>query len=229
MHLPFSHIPQAQVLRYLGWHGGSLPPEMEVLLAQCIQEMSAVCQPRYVWRRLALTRTDAGLFAGGLQLPGTQLPALLRGCESCILFALTLGDAPEALIRKAAAIRPTRALILDACASAACEQSCDDLQALLEKQFQQEQLFSTSRYSPGYGDLPLSLQSKLLELLNASRQIGLTLTDTSLMVPRKSVTAIFGLSGAVHPRRESGCDRCNLNQTCSFRKAGIPCTSESDS
>lgn len=229
MHLPFSHIPRAQVLRYLGWRGGDLPPEMETLLTQCIQELSAVCRPRYVWRRLPLKRTDAGLSAGGLLLPGSDLPALLRDCDSCVLFALTLGDAPEALIRKSAATRPTRALILDACASAACEQSCDDLQALLTAQFRQENLFTTSRYSPGYGDLPLSLQPALLELLNASRQIGLTLTDTCLMMPRKSVTAIFGLAEMAQPTRESGCAACNLNQTCSFRKAGIPCGNRSES
>lgn len=229
MLLPFSSIPRKEALRYLGWHGGVLPPELEQLLDDCIREMSAVCAPRYVWRRLPLERQGEVLSAGGLVLPGIQLPRLLSDCSACVIFALTLGDAPEALIRRAAALHQTRALMLDACASAACEQSCDDLQTLLEEQLRPEGLFATVRYSPGYGDLPLSLQPRLLELLNASRQIGLTLTESLLMAPRKSVTAIFGLSDRVQPRQRSGCADCALNQTCSFRKAGIQCGSKSES
>ena len=87
----------------------------------------------------------------------------------------------------------------------------------------------TDRYSPGYGDLPLTLQPQLLSLLDAARQIGLTLTDTCLMTPRKSVTALFGLSGRPPARHASGCQSCSLKETCSYRKAGISCRSRSGS
>ncbi len=229
MRLPLSPIPRDQALRYAGWQGSALPPELEALLQDCIHALEACCTPRYVWRRLKLTREDGSLSAGGLILPGRALPALLEGCESCVVFALTLGDAPEGLIRRASVTDRTRALLLDACASAACEQSCDDLQALLAGQFQKEGLFVTDRYSPGYGDLPLTLQPQLLALLDAERKIGLTLTDTCLMTPRKSVTALFGLSGRPPARHASGCQSCSLKETCSYRKAGISCRSRSGS
>ena len=172
---------------------------------------------------------DGVAFTGGEPLLRPELPALLEDCKSCVSFALTLGDAPEGLIRRASVTDRTRALLLDACASAACEQSCDDLQALLAGQFQKEGLFVTDRYSPGYGDLPLTLQPQLLSLLDAARQIGLTLTDTCLMTPRKSVTALFGLSGRPPARHASGCQSCSLKETCSYRKAGISCRSRSGS
>ena len=222
MRLPLSPIPRDQALRYAGWQGGALPPELEALLQDCIHALEACCTPRYVWRRLPLVREDGMLSAGGLILPGRALPALLEDCESCVSFALTLGDAPEGLIRRAAVTDRTCALLLDACASAACEQSCDDLQALLAGQFQKEGLFVTDRYSPGYGDL-------LLALLDAERKIGLTLTDSCLMTPRKSVTALFGLSSHPQVRHTSGCQICSLKETCSYRKAGISCRSRSGS
>ena len=50
-----------------------------------------------------------------------------------------------------------------------------------------------SRYSPGYGDFPLTAQRELLSLLDAPRKVGVSLTDTLLMVPSKSVSAIIGV------------------------------------
>jgi len=50
-----------------------------------------------------------------------------------------------------------------------------------------------SRYSPGYGDFPLAAQRELLSLLDAPRKVGVSLTDTLLMVPSKSVSAIIGI------------------------------------
>ena len=51
------------------------------------------------------------------------------------------------------------------------------------------------RYSPGYGDWPLSVQPTLLKLLNGER-IGITLDSSNIMTPRKSVTALLGWAPA---------------------------------
>ena len=49
------------------------------------------------------------------------------------------------------------------------------------------------RFSPGYGDLPLEIQSDIFRVLNCSTKIGLTLNKSLLMTPTKSVTAIIGI------------------------------------
>jgi len=59
-----------------------------------------------------------------------------------------------------------------------------------------------SRFSPGYGDLPLDYQRTLLSVLDTSRKIGVSLTDSLLMVPSKSVSAIVGV------RPAQGSSRC---------------------
>ena len=51
----------------------------------------------------------------------------------------------------------------------------------------------TSRYSPGYGDLPIESQHTILNLLDASRKIGVSLTGSLMMVPSKSVSAVIGV------------------------------------
>jgi cobalamin-dependent methionine synthase I len=49
------------------------------------------------------------------------------------------------------------------------------------------------RFSPGYGDLPLNVQAKFLEIMQASKKLGIYLNESDLMIPRKSVTAILGV------------------------------------
>ena len=78
-----------------------------------------------------------------------------------------------------------------------------------------------TRYSPGYGDLPLSIQRPLLDLLNAQRAIGLTLTPTNLMVPRKSVTAVMGVCDTPKESVLGNCTHCPLKSKCSFRARGL--------
>ncbi len=208
----------SEALRYLGVKGRP-PEELAAQVEQAFAKLLPNCRPRSVWRVL-----DKGQLAAlGLELPGQDIHQLLRDCDRVVLFALTLGMSAEERIHREGLRSPTAALILDACASAACEQACEELQTLLEGQLCADGLFPTDRFSPGYGDLPLSVQKPLLELLDAQRRCGITLSDTLIMSPRKSVTAIFGLADKPQGKRARGCAFCSMNQNCSYRKAGITC------
>ena len=211
-------IPLKEALRYLGVRGEA-PPEVVRQAEEACRELLPLCAPRFVWRVV----NTAELPALGLELPGEDIHTLLRDCDRCVLLALTLGAGVETLIRRAAITSPGKALVLDACASAACEAAVDALQQELEAQLCTEGIFPTDRFSPGYGDLPLTVQAPLLELLDGQRRCGITLTETFIMQPRKSVTAIFGLADKPQGKRARGCAFCSMNQNCSFRKAGITC------
>ena len=204
-----------EALRYLGIEGAP-PPDVARQVEQALSRLLPLCAPRSVWRVFPKDRLP-------LELSGQDIHQLLRDCDRVVLFALTLGPEAELLIRREGLRSPTEALILDACASAACEQACDELQKQLEEQLCAEGLYSTDRFSPGYGDLPLTVQAPLLELLDAQKRCGITLSDTFIMTPRKSVTAIFGLADKPQGKRARGCAFCSMNQNCSFRKAGITC------
>ena len=84
-------------------------------------------------------------------------------------------------------------------------------------------LHRTDRFSPGYGDLPLDLQPALCAALDAQRRLGLTVTDSLLLNPVKSVTAVIGLSPTPQPARIRGCGYCNFRENCQFRKEGTTC------
>ncbi len=215
MELTYQLLKEA--LRYLGVKG-DVPEELTNQVRAGFQQLLPQCNIRSVWREL----TKAQLFSA-FTSAGEDLQTLLRDCDRVVLFALTLGPGPEMLIRREGLRSPAAALILDACASAACEQACDDLQQELEELLCTEGIFSTDRFSPGYGDLPLTVQQPLLELLDGQRRCGITLSDTCIMSPRKSVTAVFGLAAEPQGKRTRGCAFCSMKQNCSFRKAGITC------
>ena len=138
-----------------------------------------------------------------------------------LLMAATLSGAADQLIHRAGVSDMTSSLAMDALASAAIEQVCNRA----EEHFRERlpDVYFTWRYSPGYGDLPLSLQPQMLQLLDAQKHLGLTVTPEHILIPRKSVTALIGLSA--HPLKKGarGCATCRMRETCAFRKGGAHC------
>ena len=83
---------------------------------------------------------------------------------------------------------PVKAMIIDCIASSGIECRCDEINEAIVKDKK-----SRPRYSPGYGDVGLEHQISILSFLDAQRKIGLTLTESMMMLPIKSVTAIIGI------------------------------------
>ena len=72
------------------------------------------------------------------------------------------------------------------------------------------------RFSPGYGDLPLEVQKSVFAVLDCPRKIGLSLNDSLLMSPSKSVTAFAGITENEGNSQSHKCDSCE-NVNCSYR------------
>ncbi len=215
-------IPRAETLHYLSYHGSFLPEEILSDLARCETLMLRTARPRLVWRLFPLL-SDGTLEGTDYRPAGEDIRAFLRTCSSVVLLAATLGSETESLIRRAAAARTADALILDAAGSAAIERVCDnfcaDLAAALAPRF------LTDRFSPGYGDMPLSDQHALFRVLDVSRRIGVSLSASALMIPQKSVTALIGVSDRPQEKRARGCADCARRENCSYRKEGKRCGS----
>ena len=213
-------IPRAETLHYLSYHGSFLPEEILSDLARCETLMLRTARPRLVWRLFPLL-SDGTLEGTDYRPAGEDIRAFLRTCGSVVLLAATLGSETESLIRRAAAARTADALILDAAGSAAIERVCDnfcaDLAAALAPRF------LTDRFSPGYGDMPLSDQHALFRVLDVSRRIGVSLSASALMIPQKSVTALIGVSDRPQEKRARGCADCARRENCSYRKEGKRC------
>ena len=213
-------IDRGEALRALGWKGGSIAPELSHDIARCVELLLKTARPRAVWRFFDLL-PGGELCGAGFTPQGEDVRALLADCDRAILIGVTLGAEVEALVRRTQVTDMAKAVILDACASAAVENVCDNLCEDLASQVAPR--FLTDRFSPGYGDMPLTQQAQIFRALDITRRIGVSLTPGGLMIPQKSVTAIMGIADNPQRMRPRGCASCALAGTCVYRKDGHSC------
>ncbi len=213
-------IDRREVLRYMGYRGTPDEP-FSALIDQCEAQLRKTAQPRVLYRVLPLVRDEQTLMTGGLVLPGKDIAAHLNQCDRIILLAATLSAPADQLIHRAGISDMTQSLILDTLASAGIEQICNQAETHIQQQLPGQ--YFTWRFSPGYGDLPLSLQPKILDILSAQKWLGLTVTPEYILIPRKSVTAILGVSDTPLQKGTRGCATCQMRDTCAFRKQGAHC------
>ncbi len=216
------NINVAEILRYLGAGRGA--PEMLRRQAEEIaRTLSGRVTPRYVYRLYTLESGPDGFFLpeAALVLPGQTARTMLSGCRGAALLCCTLGAEFGAMLRAWQARDMARAVILDACGSALVEAGCDAAQEALSALFPGR--YFTDRFSPGYGDLPLALQRPICGALDTARRLGVHVTDSLLLNPDKSVTAILGLADRPQAARVRGCACCALKETCTLRKGGKTC------
>ena len=209
----------------MGYRGSEIPTDLESLIQRCIRQTLDTIQPRAVFRRFPIEKDTSGIHISGTDLifPGTSIQKHLEISDEVWLVAITVGQEMDKSIRTALSEKPEEGIILDSCAAVAVEAAADKVQEMLRETVEREGKFITSRFSPGYGDLPLTVQRNFLTVLDTSRKIGLSVTESFLMVPSKSVTAIIGISPTEIQTRQNPCDGCILRTTCELRKAGTPC------
>lgn len=209
-----------EVLRYLGYRGQELDETTKTLVNESMEEMRMLINERYDYKFFNICRNQNKLSLENSKfiLGGEDIEKHLSKSEDCILLAVTLGHQVDRKIRYYEKVSMTKALILDACASVAIEEICDRICSEIEKKLLQKNKALTSRYSPGYGDLPLDMQNEFLRIMGAEKSIGLTSTFNSILIPRKSVTAIIGVINRQEKKQNKGCLNCNKYSTCSFRK-----------
>lgn len=215
-------IDRAEALRYMGF--GDSEPEKGFTdrIGSLESELIKTVSPRFIWKALNLSHDENGDYcAGGVILKGKAIAEHLNGCTAVVFMAATLSVKCDMLIAKAQARNMTDALITDALASAGIEQICNKAEYLIGRELGDK--YMTWRFSPGYGDLPLDLQEEVLTVLDAQRKIGLTVTDSSILIPTKSVTALIGISDVPLPRKRQGCVFCNMRDRCQFRRKGVHC------
>lgn len=214
----------AEALRYLGVKedpDGSLKREM----TEVADLLTRTVQPRYVYRVFPIAREPEGIVlqGGGIVLIGSTAGRMLEQCDQAVLLLCTLGAGFETLLRSVQARDMAKAVMLDACGSAYVEAGCDEAERELASRFPERYL--TDRFSPGYGDLPLDLQSPICAVLDGARRLGVQVTKSLLMNPSKSVTAVIGLADQPQVARIRGCEFCAMADTCILRKGGKRCAS----
>ncbi len=180
---PALPVNKEEIARYAGCPRGVLPP----LLEACLAEAAGAVQNRVAWACFSVSLTDEGMDLGFCKTPSRDLARNLLGCERIVLFAATVGAGMDRLVQKYARLSPAKAQLFQAIGAERVETLCDAFCRDFGKDVPLR-----PRYSPGYGDLPLSVQRDVFAALPLEKSLGLTLGDNLLITPTKTVTAIAG-------------------------------------
>jgi cobalamin-dependent methionine synthase I len=186
-----------EIYRYLGYkkeNGAyNVPSDIKDTICLCAQEMQKILKPQAVYEIFELKNQNGILNFGQYSLISKSLSRNLENCSKVVLFALTIGPLVDKLIQKYSRLDSAKAVICQATGAMFTETFADLFCKTLSQKYAPEGYSLHPRFSPGYGDVPLDTQKLFFSILSCTQKIALTLNDSLLMTPEKSITAFIGL------------------------------------
>lgn len=182
-------VSRREILRYAQCSGCTDEATLGIM-EECIRECEALASFSYRVSYITLPIVSLDTKSGSIDLEHMKITSRdlaknLEGCDKTLIFAATIGPGIDRLIRKYAKLDPVRALFMQAAGAERVESLCNVFCTTFPEKLR-------PRFSPGFGDLPLSLQPEVLRLTNATKNLSITLDEGYLMSPTKSVTAFSG-------------------------------------
>ena len=167
-------------------------PNNEILniLNECLNEVRDKLTYKVCYIKTPLSVDGENCDLGVFKVNSENLAINLKDADEVIIFAATVGIEIDRLITKYSYISPVKAVMIqaigteriDALCNAFCKDMAENFYGVL-----------SPRFSAGYGDLPLETQKEIFTILNCEKHIGLTLNESLIMSPIKSVTAFAGI------------------------------------
>lgn len=218
------NVDKSEALRYLNYKSHIVDDETTKLLEESIAELKEISELKYVYEVFDIIKENDNIFFKNsmINIKSKDLQDLFKHSEKAVVMAATLGFEVERRIKYYSLTNLSKAVIFDACAASYIEALCDFAEAEIKVLAAKDGCNITFRYSPGYGDVPISHQESILAALNAQKFIGLSVSDSSILIPRKSVTAFIGFTNSKETNQKS-CLNCNLFGNCSYSKGGNGC------
>lgn len=180
-----------EAARYAGFKTLNMDENSTKLVTFCISKMKDLLVPQAVYEIFDLKVEQETVQFADIQLKSADLSKNLHGCKKIILLAATIGTGVDKTIRRSQLTGSADGAVMQATGAMFIESFVDSLNQKLNTEMKEKGYSSKPRYSPGYGDVPLSFQKEFFRLLPCDK-IGLTLMDSLIMAPEKSVTAFIG-------------------------------------
>ncbi len=179
-----------EILRYAMCPGCD-EPKMLDLMEECIKECREFASFSYrvsycVLNAVTIDDENGQIDLEHIRVTSRDLAKNLKGCDRVVVFAATIGPGIDRLIKKHSKLDPVRALFMQAIGAERAETMCNLFCSSFPEKLR-------PRFSPGFGDLTLSVQPEVLRVTNAKKNLAITLDDGYLMSPSKSVTAFAGI------------------------------------
>ena len=207
-----------EAVRYLGVGRNAADEQTEKLISEVFTELDRIARPKAVHRVFSCVQRKEEIQIGTMQVHSKNLARNLQGCTQTVLMATTLGIEVDLAMRRYALTDMAKVVIFQACAAAMLEEFCDECQAKIADEMAPEYKGMRPRFSPGYGDFDIHHQEEILRMLDAHKKIGLSMTESCMLTPTKSVTALIGFAEKEMDCPKSGCEACE-KKDCIYRRA----------
>ena len=214
-------VNRQEIRRYLGYQGiNEIDANTEECIEECLANLEKQVNPKYIYKYFPIKWNSNSLEFAGIKVIEGKLSNNLSGCNELAMMAVTLGPAPDMLVRRASLKETFKAMVYED-----YKEFIDDDMYYIDKTMLirdvvekggEVTLFTRPRFSPGYGDFPLDVQKDFDRALEMPKTIGVSLADSLLMTPTKSITAVIGLSTEGKDCVTSGCDLCNMKDSCEY-------------
>lgn len=188
----------------------------EEYIEECFNELRDKLSFRVVFCEYGIKRENGILDLGFCKTSSQDLMKNLKDAYKIVLFCATIGIEADRIIAKYSKISPFKALVFDAVCTERAESLCDLFNSDITANAKAAGEYTSLRFSAGYGDFPLEFQKDIISSLDAARKIGVTLNESLLMSPLKSVTGIIGISQNQYDCK-SGCENCK-KYDCEYRR-----------
>jgi len=208
-------IPRKEILRYMSCKDET--QEIKNLIDENLSLVTEALSLKGSFVYLPIEALNGEVLIADKFIKSKNLFDFLCNCSGAVVFALSCGSGIDYLIEKHSRLRPSAAFCIDAIATAAIESYADKFCTEISQIFHNKNMYTRSRFSPGYGDFLLENQSFFLKITNAYKHLGITLTDNFLMMPSKSITAVMGVGDDKLINVSSGCKACTQKK-CQYRR-----------
>lgn len=208
-----------EIVRYLGLGKHAVEERILQLIHELYSELETIAEPKYVYRIFELSMPgDNELQIGNLVIESDKLYKNLNGCHEVVLMAITLGIAVDRRMKQLEIQDISKAIVFQACATVYMEEQCDALQEQIAREMAEDGNYTRPRFSPGYGSFSVTYQKEILDMLQATKFTGISLTEGYMLTPTKSVTAVIGLCKTKTSCHKKGCEVCT-KQDCLYRRS----------
>jgi len=175
-----------------------IKPEMKEMNTKLVEEVQSqgLIQPivAYEVYKILGNEPEKITVEGDVCISGSLLPERLTGASELVILVSTIGPRLESRVKEYTLSKETfKGMMLDGIGSSAMHSITQDVCALISQQMETEGYKTSPAFLPGMPGFPLTEQVSLLSLAKADR-IGVTLSSSGIMIPRKSTSRVIGIS-----------------------------------
>lgn len=196
-------------------------PDIAECIKICLKKAESLCSPRAisVEKKILNLNPDSIEIEGRVTLSTKFISSYIKGADKIRFFLVTIGpDLEDKASRLMNEGEQLQGYMLDRIGSFAVESLAQCVEEGLRKSYGRDKRSVSLRFSPGYCDWAIEEQFKLEKIIDFSKA-GVRLTQSCMMVPKKSISGVVGIGaeGLFHANTKSQCSICD-KKDCDYKR-----------